>query len=268
MQVVEFLGDFRRRAARPRVMPGMSAMNFHMSHDKRLNSRLTLKSTVSALVLGAVAVAFAAPARAAEDSVPIDTKIMRNIMEGLGLKRDGEAGINYQQRAPLVIPPGKVLPPPEQTTPAALNPSWPVDPDIERARREAKAERDADPNPDDVILREGRPMSADQMTPGAKSQRSRRAPSQNASYETMPDGYSKQLPPDQLGSKGNIFSNMFGKKDEEVGKFTGEPPRASLTAPPRGYQTPSPDQPYGTGKDTSLKPKPGNYLIDHPVGTQ
>jgi hypothetical protein len=198
----------------------------------------------------------------------MDTKIMRNIMEGLGLKRDGEATINYQQRAPLVIPSGKVLPPPEQTTPAASNPAWPVDPDVERARREAKAERAESGNPDDVILREGRPLRPDEIAPGAKSQRTRRAPGQNASYETMPDGYGKQLPPDQLGSKGNIFSNMFGKKDEEVGHFTGEPPRASLTAPPAGYQTPSPDQPYGAGKDKSLTPKPGNYLTDHPVGVQ
>ncbi len=230
---------------------------------------ISLKSTVSAFVLGAVALTFAAPARAADDNVPIDTKIMRNIMEGLGLKRDGEAGINYQQRAPLVIPPGKVLPPPEQTAPAAMNPSWPVDPDVERARREAKATRDESGDPNEVILREGRPLRGNELTPGAKSQSTRRAPSQNASYETMPDGYSKQLPPDQLGSKGNIFSNMFGKKDdEEVGRFTGEPPRAALTAPPRGYQTPSPDQPYGTGKDKSLTPKPGNYLQDHPVGVQ
>jgi hypothetical protein len=231
--------------------------------------RKNLKSAVGALVLvGAVSV-FAAPVRAAEDeSVPVDTKIMRSIMEGLGLKRDGEAGINYQQRAPLVIPNGKALPPPESTTPAALNPSWPVDPDVERARREAKAAREETGNPDDVILREGRPMRPDEMTPGAKSQRTRRAPSQNASYETMPDGYSKQMLPSELGSKGNIFSNMFGKKDDEVGKFTGEPPRASLTAPPRGYQTPSPDQPYGAGKDKSLTPKPGNYLTDHPVGVE
>jgi hypothetical protein len=238
-----------------------------MIRDKRL-TRLTMKSTVSVLILGAAVLAFAAPVRAAEDNVPIDTKIMRNIMEGLGLKRDGDSGINYQQRAPLVIPPGKVLPPPERTTPAALNPAWPVDPDIERARREAKAERDADPNPDDVIIRDGRSLRPDELTPGAKSQRTRRAPGQNASYETMPDGYGKQILPDQLGTKGNIFSNMFGKKDEEVGNFTGEPPRAALTAPPRGYQTPSPDQPYGTGKDKSLTPKPGNYLTDHPVGVQ
>src|SRR5665213_1196936 len=36
------------------------------------------------------------PARAQDDDAPIDTKIMRGIMSGLGLKRDGDAkGINY-----------------------------------------------------------------------------------------------------------------------------------------------------------------------------
>ena len=38
-------------------------------------------------------------------SVPVDQKVYRGIMEGLGLKRDGEATINYQERGPLVLPP-------------------------------------------------------------------------------------------------------------------------------------------------------------------
>lgn len=240
----------------------------HMIRDLRL-TRLTMKSTGCALVMGAVVLACAAPARAADDSVPMDTKIMRNIMEGLGLKRDGEPTIRYQQRAPLVIPPGKVLPPPEQASAAASNPAWPIDPDVERARREAKAERDAGSDATDVIIRDGRPLRPDEIAPGAKSQRAaRRSASQGAAYEVSPNGYGNQLSPSELGTKGSIFSNMFGKKDEEVGNFTGEPPRAALTAPPPGYQTPSPDQPYGTGKDKSLVPKPGNYYADHPVGTQ
>jgi len=47
---------------------------------------------------------------------------------------------------------------------------------------------------------------------------------------------------------------MFGGKKEETAKFTGEPPRSSLTDPPPGYQTPSPDQPYGLGKAGPPKP--------------
>ena len=44
-------------------------------------------------------------------------------------------------------------------------------------------------------------------------------------------------------------------------RFTGEPPRTALTEPPAGYQTPSPDQPYGLGKEAS-KPKATDYLTD------
>ena len=54
---------------------------------------------------------------------------------------------------------------------------------------------------------------------------------------------------------------MFGSKDDEVGNFTQEPPRTALTEPPQGYQTPSPEQPYGVNKTTAA-PKadelPGN----------
>jgi hypothetical protein len=52
---------------------------------------------------------------------------------------------------------------------------------------------------------------------------------------------------------------MTGGKKEESAKFTGEPPRTSLTDPPPGYQTPSPDQPYGLGKAAPPKPE-NNYL--------
>lgn len=236
-------------------------------------TRLTTKFTAAALsvALGAAVLAtsliWPASARAEEDSVPIDTKIMRGIMEGLGLKRDGEAGINYQQRAPLVLPPGRTLPLPEKAGAAvANNPAWPDDPDVKRAKAEAKAERESTQNPDDVLLRESRPMRPDELTPGPKPRNTRKASA--GSYQSSPDGYGKQLLPSELGDRGNIFSKMFGSDKEEVANFTGEPPRASLTAPPRGYQTPSPDQPYGAGKEKSSTPKPGNYLTDHPVGVQ
>ena len=47
-----------------------------------------------------------------------------------------------------------------------------------------------------------------------------------------------------IESKKTGFNFDWFKK-EEYGTFTGEPPRVSLTDPPPGYQTPSPDQPYG-----------------------
>lgn len=242
----------------------MSAM-----HPTRLTTKFTaatLSVALGAAVL-ATSLIWPASARAEDDSVPIDTKIMRGIMQGLGLKRDGEAGINYQQRAPLVLPPGRTLPPPEKAGAAAANnPAWPDDPDIKRAKAEAKAERESTQNPDDVLLREGRPMRPDELAPGPKPRNTQRASA--GSYQSSPDGYGKQLSPSELGDRGNIFSRMFAGDKEEVANFTGEPPRASLTAPPRGYQTPSPDQPYGTGKEKPATAKPGNYYQDHPVGVQ
>ena len=93
------------------------------------------------LALGAALLATSLPARAADDDVPIDRKIFGSILEGLGLRRDGEA-INYQERPPLVIPPSRNLPPPETVDRAlANNPAWPKDPDVVRRKREAQQER-------------------------------------------------------------------------------------------------------------------------------
>jgi hypothetical protein len=65
--------------------------------------------------------------------------------------------------------------------------------------------------------------------------------------------------PSQLGYFGGLFSwSSFGfglvQPKEEVGTFTREPPRAALTAPPVGYQTPSPAAPYGVTKRNEYGP--------------
>jgi hypothetical protein len=55
------------------------------------------------------------------------------------------------------------------------------------------------------------------------------------------------MKPSELGSK-SLFSDMFsaiGPEKPETAEFTGEPVRDNLTAPPPGYQIPSPNAPYG-----------------------
>ena len=189
-------------------------------------------------LLGAALLAAGAPARAADDGVPLDTKIIRGLMESLGLREDGTS-IDYSERAPLVIPPSHTLPPPERSDAALVNnPAWPVDPDVKRAKQEAAQARKA--------VRQ----SAD------------------GSYTSSPYGYDNQLRPDKLGSKGNIFSNLFGPDKAELGSFTREPPRTALTEPPAGYQTPSPGQPYGIGKTKAPAPTSADYLTNHPAGGQ
>jgi hypothetical protein len=66
-----------------------------------------------------------------------------------------------------------------------------------------------------------------------------------------PNGVSGADYPEQQGrSKRSIFS-LFSEafKKDEYGTFTGEPARTSLTDPPPGYLTPSPDQPYGVAPE-------------------
>ena len=226
-------------------------------------SKLTAHMALS-LALGAAVLATSLPARAEED-VPIDRKIMRGIMEGLGLKRDGEA-ITYQERAPLVIPPSRALPPPEKTDAAlANNPAWPIDPDVKRAKEEAAQERSKSLNADEQLRHDQRALRPEELTPGPKPRTTRRS---NPSYQPPVNGSGNPLSPSELGTKDNFFAKMFGKDEPEIGKFTGEPPRTSLTAPPPGYQTPSPDQPYGVGKEKQKTTTSSDYLQDHPVGKQ
>ncbi len=101
-------------------------------------ARLTMKFTASVLGLAlGVAVLASAPARAADDDDDngADSKFLRSIMEGLGLRKDGP-GINYQERAPLVIPSARTLPPPESSDAVvARNPAWPDDPDVKRGQK-------------------------------------------------------------------------------------------------------------------------------------
>ncbi len=227
--------------------------------------RLTTVFSASAalgLAVGMAVVVMPAPARAADDEVPVDQKVYRSIMEGLGLKRDGEATINYQERGPLVLPPNRDLPPPEKSDAAiANNPSWPKDPDV--ARRKAEAAMEKDRNVSDEREREQNPLRPDQLTPGgrAKNKKQQAAKTDNG-YDAPASGFGSQLMPSQLGSSaGSVWDAMFGNKKEETAKFTGEPPRASLTEPPPGYQTPSPDQPYGIGK--AAVQKPTDYYTTH-----
>jgi hypothetical protein len=224
--------------------------------------------------LGVCMVLAVVPARAADDDddakAPLDTQIMRKIMSGLGFQRDGDYnGINYQERAPLVIPPGlSSLPPPEKPGAAVVNnPSWPVDPDLKRKKEAAAAERKSRVNADEQLQREQRALRPDEMTPGPKP-RDMPAPSAAGSASVSPNGYGSQLSPSELGYRGSIWDKMFGDNGGEVGQFTGEQARTSLTAPPPGYQTPSPDQPYGVSKAKPVAQTSGDYLLNHPVGTQ
>lgn len=215
-------------------------------------------SAAFGLVLGAAALFCPAPAHAGDDDLPADQKFLRGVMEGLGFRRDGEETINYQERSPLVIPPGRTLPPPEKSGAAiANNPAWPKDPDVERRKTQAAMEKGR--NISDEREREQNPLRPDQLTPGATPKKKQARTDDG--YEPPATGLGSQIMPSELGFKNSMFGNLFNGKKEESAKFTGEPPRNSLTDPPPGYQTPSPDQPYGVGKNPT--PKATDYYGTH-----
>jgi hypothetical protein len=220
----------------------------------------TLSGAALGCVLGATLLASGSPARAAEDGTSLESRIFGGILEGIGLRKGGEPMINYGERAPLVIPPSRALPPPEASDAAvARNPAWPKDPDVTRRKIEAVQQRNR--NVSAEREHEQDRLRPDELTPGPrpKQQQAR----SDDGYQSSPNGYQNPLSPSQLGSKGSIFSSLFGgNKEENVANFTKEPPRAALTEPPPGYQTPSPDQPYGLTKKTTAR-KAGNYMETH-----
>jgi hypothetical protein len=212
-----------------------------MSRSNRTSAPM-LRASCAAVVFMAVIVVIAvlaapAPARA-EDNVYSTT--WGRVLEGLGLKKaDGSDEIDYRERPPLVLPNGRNLPPPEKVDAAVTNPAWPKDPDVKRRKLLEKQEKERDVEAE--RRRDERPLPPDQLAPGAAS--SVRSVKLGTSRETS-DG-DKILSPSELGYKGGMLGKMFRGKDDDVVQFTGEPPRTELTEPPAGYQTPSPNQPYG-----------------------
>ena len=225
-----------------------------------------LSLTLGSLLAGAAVLALPAPARAEDDS--FEARFLRGFMETLGLRKDGDATINYQERGPLVIPMARTLPPPESSDAvAANNPAWPKDPDVTRRKEEIERARSSTKGAGEEMDDAQRVMSPSQLTPGPKPRSGTRI-AQPDGTKDVGYGYGERLTPSELGYKGGFFGNMFGARDENAAKFTGEPPRASLTEPPPGYQTPSPEQPYGLGAEKPEAPKAGDYQLNKPVSGQ
>ena len=180
-----------------------------------------------------------------DDDVPLDTKLFRGFMKQLGFA-NGDVGVEYRERAPLVVPPSRNLPPPQNEAPSARDPAWPKDPDVARRREADAAEKAKLRRSGDTPTEDARALRPDEL----KGQPATAAAAGTGPARPSGEEAGRPLDASQMGGKKNWLESMWsavGPQKPETAPFTGEPPRTSMTAPPPGYQTPSPNQPYGVG---------------------
>jgi hypothetical protein len=207
---------------------------------------LTRALRLSAVALGVGLLMASSVARAEddEDDKTFEEKIIEGIMAGIGGTNMDNRGIDYRERSPLVVPPRLDLPPPVSAKSEVSDPNWPKDPDEARRKAERKARQQAKPSPTEAA----RPLSPAELNAHRTA-----APVRTNNDPVQPGNSSNNpiLSPSQLGFEGK-FSDLFGGSKSESKTFTNEPPRGSLTEPPPGYQTPSPNYAYGTGPKAPL----------------
>jgi hypothetical protein len=216
----------------------------------------SLRFALVALGIGLVMTAGAA--RAADDDADDKTfeeKVIEGIMAGIGGTNMENRGIDYRERSPLVVPPRIDLPPPAAASTAPKVANWPKDPDEAKRKAAIAARKKSKPDP----IEASRILTPSELNAG------RTAPPERTSNEPVQPGNSDTNPilsPSQLGFDGRL-SKVFGGNKAETAPFKGEPTRDSLTQPPAGYQTPSPNFAYGTGPKESLNkeynPAAGKY---------
>jgi hypothetical protein len=219
---------------------------------------LTRALRLAAIALGIGLVITSGAARAQEDDEDDKTfeeKVIEGIMAGIGGTNMENKGIDYRERSPLVVPPKIDLPPPAAAAADVKTPNWPKDPDDARRKAAIAARKKENKDPREA----SRLLTPSELAAGKTA-----APARGSSDPIQPgNSYNNPiLSPSQLGYNGS-FSGLFGGSKSETAPFKGEPTRDSLTQPPSGYQTPSPNFAYGTGPKESMNkeynPAAGKY---------
>jgi hypothetical protein len=216
---------------------------------------------LSAVALG-VGLLMAGAARAGddedEDDKTFEDKIIENVMRGIGGTNMENTGIEYRERSPLVVPPKIDLPPPAAATANVKVPNWPKDPDEARRKAAIAARKKENKDPREA----SRVLSPSELNAHRTAPPSTNPGSSDSATPGGNPGINAVLSPSQLGFDGG-FLGMFKGNTTETAPFKGEPTRDSLTQPPAGYQTPSPNFAYGTGPKESLNkeynPAAGKY---------
>jgi hypothetical protein len=124
------------------VGEGMS-QHFDLGHPAvPARKQRTLFRVLAAATLVAVVIGAGGPARAADDGSEAQASTWSKFMRNMGLKKSpdasgADAGINYSERPPLVVPPTRNLPAP--VAEAGVPSDWPKNAPNQVKRRKGKA---------------------------------------------------------------------------------------------------------------------------------
>jgi hypothetical protein len=173
-----------------------------------------------------------------DDDDTFEQKVIKGVLGGIGLDV-GRPTIDYNPRAPLVIPPNTDLPPPQTT--AATPADWPKEAHRKKPTSKKKLDANASVRQADT---ERAIAPAAEMNGGPKPAAGADGPPSTPSdpIDNTSDYGGRPLAA-SIVDKMDVF-NLLGHKPEQA-QFHHEPPRVLLTQPPTGYQTPSPNYPYG-----------------------
>ena len=210
----------------------------------RIRSAALLRGARGAALAAFVVCAGTAAAHAGDDGNS-SPSFYDEMLQAIGV--DTGPTIDYSERSPLVVPPTLNLPPPQASRPPAVA-DWPHDPDMAGSAKASVKKQARRPFVDYTVV-DPEPLRPDQLGGDGADTRSANAVGPNIFSTTDDPGAVKR-------STGDLFSkfNPFASKTEYA-TFTGEPARTTLTDPPPGYLTPSPDQPYGVG------PRKAHYAV-------
>ena len=235
----------------------------------RNSTRATMRALRLAAVPLAIGLALATgPVRAGEVD---DRTISEKLMDGFygtirGTSMDNR-GIDYRERSPLVVPPKLDLPPPAASSEDVKIANWPKDPDERQRKAVIAAKKKNAPPPARVQTTAAAAPAADparpiniapppEDPPIPGTTRPAYANDRNGTARTDPvydqpgdlfKGGASALVPSSVSDAFDVSSWFGGKKaDPAAAAAPGtEPSREALTQPPVGYQTPSPNYPYG-----------------------
>jgi hypothetical protein len=232
-----------------------------LSGGKSSSKKMTRAVRISAIALGVGLLMTSHAARAGDDDdddKTFEEKIIEGVIKGMGGTNMDNTGIDYRERSPLVVPPKLDLPPPAAAAKEKAAPNWPKDPDEARRKAMIAARKKENKDP----MEQSRILSPDELNRGRTAAGASTVTPDSVVPGGEPGG-SAILSPSQMGFDSAKIFGIFKGNTAEIGKFKQEPPRESLTQPPAGYQTPSPNFAYGTGPKESLNkeyaPEQGKY---------